>query len=167
MLYGTYLGLFGVFTFLMFPLGMHNPFFLLLFIGLSIASLFVAYYLTRTYRDRVSGGTISFAQGWWFTIVMYMYASILLGLAYYVYFRFLDHGALVAFMQGQYDLLEANGSEVLESQLAQTKEAIDLMASMTPIDIAFSRCAGNMMLGFFVGIVIALFVRRTKPQPTI
>lgn len=166
MLYGTYLGLFGIFTFLLFPLATYQSI-SLLYVAMNIASLFVAYYLTRTYRNRVAGGVITFLEGWWFTMMMYLYSSLLLAAAYYIYFRYFDNGALMAFVQSQYDLIASNASEVPAGMLAQLKEMMDMVGSMSPIDMAINRCAGNMMIGFFVGIVIALFVRRTKPQSTL
>lgn len=70
--FGTYMGVYWILKFILFPLGLSIPFLLFLFFGLTLGVPFMGYYYARTYRDKVCGGSIRFLQAWVF-IVFYVY----------------------------------------------------------------------------------------------
>ncbi|KAA6309658.1 hypothetical protein EZS27_038897, partial [termite gut metagenome] len=77
MSFGTYMGLFWIAKFSLFPLGLTNPFLLLLFLGLTLVVPFMGCYYARMFRDKVCGGEIRFIRAWIFMIFMYMFAALL------------------------------------------------------------------------------------------
>ena len=72
MLYGTYMGLFWIIKFIFLPLGLTEPMLGLLFVLLTCAVPFVAYYMTRTYCRRYVDGEFSFFSAFVFSFQIYL-----------------------------------------------------------------------------------------------
>ncbi|MCK9159420.1 MAG: DUF4199 domain-containing protein, partial [Bacteroidaceae bacterium] len=77
MKYGTYMGIFWIVKFILFPLGFTQPILSLLFIILTLGVPFLAYFLVKKYREEACGGYIRFTHALVFTIFMFMFASLL------------------------------------------------------------------------------------------
>lgn len=75
--FGTYMGIYWILKFILFPLGFHIPFLSLLFVILTLAVPFIGYHYVKMYRDKICGGSIQFSHAVLFTIFMYMFASLL------------------------------------------------------------------------------------------
>ncbi|KAA6310688.1 hypothetical protein EZS27_037483, partial [termite gut metagenome] len=60
MQFGTYMGIYWIAKFILFPLGFTYQFLFFLFIGLTLAVPFMGYHYARMFRDNVCGGTIKF-----------------------------------------------------------------------------------------------------------
>ena len=93
--FGTYMGIYWILKFILFPLGFHIPFLSLLFVILTLAVPFIGYHYVKMYRDKICGGSIQFSHAVLFTIFMYMFASLLVAVAHYAYFQFIDHGFII------------------------------------------------------------------------
>ena len=90
--FGTYMGAYWILKFILLPLMFAIPFFQLLYVILTLAVPIIGYYYVKIYRDKVCGGAIQFSHAVLFTIFMYMFASLLVAVAHYIYFQFIDHG---------------------------------------------------------------------------
>lgn len=159
--FGTFMGVYWIIKFILFPLGLVVPFLFLLYIGLTLGVPFMGYYYTKSYRNKICGGFIQFGHAWLFTIVMFMFASVLTSAAHYIYFRFLDNGHIVDTYQEMINTVsqvEVAGAAVDTSQL---QEAIDLFSTLTPADITFQILSLNVIFGSLMSIFIALFVQRS------
>ncbi len=75
--FGTYMGIYWILKFILFPLGFHIPFLSLLFVILTLSVPFIGYHYAKMYRDKICGGSIQFSHAMLFTIFMYMFASLL------------------------------------------------------------------------------------------
>ena len=93
--FGTYMGIYWILKFILFPLGFHIPFLSLLFVILTLSVPFIGYHYAKMYRDKICGGSIQFSHAMLFTIFMYMFASLLVAVAHYAYFQFIDHGFII------------------------------------------------------------------------
>lgn len=165
MLFGTYMGIFWVMKFILFPLGLTIPFLLFLFAGLTLGVPFMGYYYARTYRNRVCGGSISFLHAWVFTVFMYMFASLLTAAAHYVYFQFLDHGYVVNTVEAMVDTVAQSNLPGMESYIATYREALDAARSISPIEIAMQMVSSNVTWGAILALPTALFVmKRPKDE---
>ena len=161
--FGTYMGIFWIVKFILFPLGVEMPFLQLLFLVLTIAVPFLGYYYGRMYRNKVCGGTITFFQAWLFTLFMYMFASLLAGVAHYIYFQFLDHGYLYnTYFEiiGKMKSLKVPGSEELISQF---ENALDILGGLTPIELTMQLISQDVFYGSLLAIPTALFLMK-KPK---
>lgn len=158
--FGTYMGVYWVLKFILFPLGLTIPFLLFLFVGLTLGVPFLGYYYARLYRNKICGGYISFAQAWIFTIFMYLFASLLTAVAHYIYFAYIDGG----FVTDTYlnILNEASNSQLASMQpyMEQLQSMIELVGSMTPADITLQLLSQNVFYGTLLAIPTALFVMK-------
>lgn len=164
MQFGTYMGVYWILKFILFPLGLSLPFFQFLFIGLTIGVPFMGYYYARMYRDRVCGGYINFMQAWLFTLFMYMFAALLVAVAHYVYFQFIDHGHIFSSQEKsvQQAMDIPNLSIELKKFLQQFKNIIEVAKGFTPIEITMQLISNNVLWGSILAIPTALLVRRRR-----
>lgn len=157
--FGTYMGIFWIFKFAIFPLGFNIPFLSLLFILLTLAVPFVGYYYTKTYRDKFCAGVISFSHALLFTIFLYLFASMLTAVAHYVYFQYIDGGFVVQSYENLWNQLMTTSPGLIENKEI-IKEIIQTARSLTPIDITFQTLSGDVIWGCVLAIPTALVVMR-------
>ena len=162
MLFGTYMGIFWILKFILFPLGLTIPFLLFLFAGLTLGVPFMGYYYARTYRNQVCGGSISFPHAWVFTVFMYMFASLLTAAAHYVYFRFLDHGYVVNTVEAMVDAVAQSNLPGMENYISTYREALEAARNISPIEIAMQMVSSNVTWGALLALPTALFVMKRK-----
>lgn len=160
MLYGTYMGLFWILKFPLFPIGIRYPFFLLIYATLTVAVPFLGYYYARQYRDRVCGGSIRFINAWVFLLLIYMFAALLTAVCHYIYFSFFDKG----FIFNTYDKMidEMNNPIFKKYHYAQAKAMIREFESLTPIKITLQLISTNVFYGNILALITAPFVMKKK-----
>lgn len=160
--FGTYMGAYWVLKFILFPLGLTIPFLLFLFIGLTLGVPFMGYYYARMYRNKICGGEISFVQAWIFTVFMYMFAALLTAMAHFIYFRFIDQGFII----NTYTVLLDNALQAsvpgMGTYISQFKEAMEVVRSLSPIDITLQLLSQNVFYGSILAIPTALVVMKKK-----
>lgn len=165
MQFGTYMGGFWILKFILFPLGLTAPFLSLLFLGLTLGVPFMGYYYARMYRNQVCGGSISFPHAWMFTVFMYMFAALLVAVAHYIYFRFIDHGYIINAFESQIELLAQSGIPGIDTYIDMYNEMLATARMLTPIDITIQMVSFNVFYGSLLAIPTALFVmKRKKPE---
>ena len=108
---GAITALFWIVSFACFVGNFYNPIFGLLSFVIGAASLVFAALRLKKFRDEVLDGKMSFVRGYGYSVMTYLYASLLFAGAQFVYFQFIDHG----YLMNQY------------STIAQTKEFIEMM----------------------------------------
>ena len=128
--FGTYMGMYWILKFILFPLGFTIPFLLFLFMCLTLAVPFLGYHYAKMYRNKICGGTIGFAHACLFTLFMYMFASLLVAVAHYIYFQFIDHGFIINSYIQLWDELMTNTPALIENKEV-IKETIDTARSLT------------------------------------
>lgn len=167
MMFGTYMGVFWILKFVLMPLGMTSPFLLLLFICLTLCVPFLGYYYTKTYRDKVCGGTIGFLHAWVFDVFMYVCAALLTAVAHYVYFRFIDQGYMLDTCRQMLNTLATEDVPGMEDYVKQMKTNLDMMSSFTPTDIILGMLSTNIYYCSLLSIPTALLAmrRKTAGQP--
>lgn len=164
MLFGTYMGGFWILKFALLPLGLTVPFLLFLFMVLTLCVPFMGYYYTRMYRNQVCGGTIRFAHAWVFSVFMYMFAALFTAVAHYFYFRFIDQGYLL----NTYENILSNYTSIappqMEVYIDQLQDALEVMRSLTSVDITMQLMSQNVFYGMILAIPTALFVMKRKKE---
>ena len=92
---GAMLSVMWVASFACYVVGLANPMFTMVaFVLMVITPFFVCKRLGK-FRDEGRGGIISMGRGWAYSIFVFFYASILMALAQYVYFAYIDQGYLM------------------------------------------------------------------------
>lgn len=162
--YGAIVGLCWIFSFLSYMGGLTTPFLADIGLVLGIASVFVAGNIIRFYHN--ARQALTFGRAWWMAITLYLCATLLTAAVQYVYFKYMDHGTLA---QTYEQLLTApEYQELLQQMMPQATEGnmiqdmIDLLYSITPIQMTFQLMVYNLFLSLILSLPTALLGRRKK-----
>ena len=171
---GAVLGVYYIGKFCLFPLSLHSTLAATLFLGLTLMVPFLVFRLTRLYRDRYLGGSIDFSRAFIFTLYVMGFGSLLAAAAHYIYFAYIDGGAIVNALEQSIsqltaiDLSTLEGTEGSESTIAQFNQYIELMrntasqlSAMTPIEMTMGMLSNNVSWAIVIALPIALFAKRT------
>lgn len=133
------------------------------FVAGVVATPFVMYHRLRAFRDKVLGGTISYARATAFSAMAMGYGSLLIAAATMIYFYLIDNGLLMETLYNNIALPEVresfrqvgmNPSE-LEAQIAE-------IGKLRPIDFAFSIFCNSIVSSFFLALFLGLAGRRSE-----
>ncbi len=161
MQYGTYMGLYWIFKFFFFPLGLVMPLLELLFLVMTIAVPVIGYLFTKRYRDRYcEDGCISFFRAWVFCFLVYLFAALLTAVAHYIYFAFIDGGFLFRTYAGM--LQQLAEMEGMETMADSVNEMLDTVRQLSPIKLTMQLISQNIFYGCLLAIPTALLVMRKK-----
>lgn len=163
MRYGTLMGIFWTLKFVLFPLGMHTPMLLMAFFLLTLIVPVAGFFFVRQFRDRDCEGTISFSRAFVFTCSMYMFAALFTAVTHYIYFRYLDNGLIIGTYQDMLNQMSAMGIGTMKESIEQFQQALDLIASLSPLDITIQLITQNFFYCTMIAVPTALIVMR-KPQ---
>ncbi len=167
MLFGTYMGVFWIFKFILLPVGTTVPFFATSYLILTMLVPFMGFFYTRMYRDKVCGGGIGFVHAWLFTMFLYMFASLLTTVAHYIYFQFIDNGYLLHYALNMMDAEKLAAPKELQANYDLLREALNEFLTQTPINITVNIMSSNVMWGAILAVPTALFaMKKRKPAET-
>lgn len=161
MRYGLILGIYLILKFPLLVLGLQVPLLELLFLLLTLAVPVITWRFTRDYRNKACGGVLSFPQAWFFGMLVYAFAALVVALAHFIYFRYIDGGYIV-------DTYRAALSQIARTpgmgvSMEQIHQMLDSFAALKPSDITFQLMMQNIFWGNLVALVTALIVYR-KPK---
>ena len=163
MRYGTMMGIFWTLKFVLFPLGMQSPLLLMAFFLLTLIVPVVGFFLVRQYRDRECNGVLTFSRAFLFTSFMYLFAALFATIAHYVYFRYIDGGLIVNTYQDMLTQMEAIATADMKASLDQFQQALDIIASLSPLEISIQLITQNVFYCTLIALPTALLVKR-NPQ---
>lgn len=164
MQFGTFMGIFWIIKFTFLPLGFKIPLLQLLFILMTCFVPILGYIYIRRYRDRFCGGELSFIKGFIFTIFMYFFAALLTAVAHYIYFQFIDHGFIMNTYMEQMENIKSAVTGDLESSIDQLIENLEVISSLSPLQLTMQLISQNIFYGTLLAIPTALIARRKKKQ---
>lgn len=159
---GARLALLWVASFTCYIVGISNPLYGMVALVLMVITPFFVSRRLMKFRDEGLGGIISFGRGWGYSLYTFFYASILLALAQYVYFAYIDQGYLMqSFSQA---LTSAEARQMIEQYgMQQTiEESLEQFGQMRPIDYVLNILTVNIMIGAVLGLPIAAFIKKLK-----
>lgn len=160
MRYGTFLGLYWIFKFIFLPIGVTIPLCQLLFILLTVFGPILGYVYTRRFRDLYCGGYISFFRAFSFTFFMYMFATILVAAAHYIYFRFIDGGYLINTYIQLFEEIKPQLQGDMGAWNERMTEALNVVSSLSPLQLTFQLLSQNIFYGLLFAVPTALLTMR-------
>lgn len=174
---GAVVGVYYICKFCLFPLSLHSTMAAMLFLGLTLMVPFLIYRLVKLYRDRYLGGNIEFVRALAFALLIMGFGSLLAAAAHYIYFAYIDGGAMIGALESSIaqltaiDLSTLEGVEGNEDALAQWVQYIELMRTtvtqlqaMTPIEMTMGMLSNNISWAIVIALPITLFISMRKPQ---
>ena len=173
--FGAVVGLYNIGKFCLFPMSLHSTMAALLFLSLTLMVPYLIYRLTRRYRDQYCGGQIDFARAFIFSMYTLCFGALLASAAHYIYFAYIDGGAMVgALMQSAEQLqgvdlttLEGANTEAI-TQINQyiefIQQTIQQIQAMKPIDLTLGMLSNNVSWSIILSLPIAFFVKKSKAK---
>ena len=169
--FGAVVGLYYIGKFCLFPLSLHSTMAAFIFLGLTLMVPLLIYLLARRYRDQYCGGQVGFARAFVFSMYTMCFGSLLATVAYYVYFAYVDGGAMVGALAQSIEQLQSVDLSALEGvsadSMVQFNPYIELMSqtsqqlqAMKPIDLTLGMLSNNVSWSIIVSLPVALFVKR-------
>ena len=155
--YGTIVGLMWIVSFAFFIAGLTQPLVGNASLLIGMVSVAIAGYLIRKFRHDVAA--IRFRQAWWMSTQIFMYASLLMAIAQFVYFRFIDDGLLIRTYTEVMQQPEA--AAMMQSMMpgedvtAVVADVTAQLQQITPIQLTFEFLVYNLLLGFILSIPTA------------
>lgn len=122
----------------------------------------MGYHYARMYRNQVRGGSIGFLHAWLFTVFMYMFAALLVAVAHYVYFRFIDNGYLIDTCETLINTLDQSQVPGMETYIATYRESLEVVKTLTPIDLTLQMISSNVFWGAILALPTALCVMKRR-----
>ena len=114
------------------------------------------------FRDVGRDGIISFRRGWAYSVLVFFYAAVLLAIAQYVYFAYIDHGYLMQTVTQALETPEVNQALQQAGLQQAMKESLEQMGLLRPIDYALNVLTVNIIVGIVVGLPIAALMQRSQ-----
>lgn len=139
--FGTVVGIYYIAKFCLFPMSLRSSLAGVFFIGLTLVVPFLIYRLTRLYRDHYMGGNITFVQALTFAMLTMGFGSLLASAAHYIYFAFIDGGAMVNTLEQNIEQMESLLSMPLNETAITDSVAI---ATSVPTD-SITNISGNII----------------------
>lgn len=159
--YGLYMGIFWAVKFVFFPLGFSYPVFSFIFLLLTIMVPFVGAWFVKKIRDGVLDGRLGFWQAFLLSTNIYMYASLIAAIVHFIYFRFIDNGFILnSYLESVSQMQELLGSGEAAANIEMLKANVELMGTLSPIQIVFSLLSNNVVFGLFISLLAAVFLKR-------
>ncbi len=172
--FGVVMGAYNIVKFCLFPLSLHSTMAALLFLGLTLVVPFLVFQLAKRYRDQYCGGQIDFTRALTFSVLTMAFGALLASVAHYVYFAFIDGGAMVGALAQSIEQLQSVDLSSLEevdadavAQYGQYVEAMQQTAqqlqAMSPIEMTMGMLSNNFSWSLILSLPIALFVKKINP----
>ncbi|HKL93265.1 MAG TPA: DUF4199 domain-containing protein [Bacteroidales bacterium] len=156
--YGLILGLYLAFFYLLQVLFKSSTLIQVIGSLSSIGVLFLSYYLVKRYRDKGLGGYIRYWSAWSFGVWLYLFAGLIMSVAYFIHFQWIDPNYLSDTF---------NQSLVLLEQMNYPQETIDqLLENGIPnnIQMVVSFLFAYIVGGALLFLILAAIVRKKAPD---
>lgn len=157
---GGYIALFTILIFL-FPKSIFAN--TLNFVGL-MGTPYLCFVLSAKYRDKAWGGYIRFGQVWSFGILLFLFASLLMSVLYFVHTMYIDTDFLTNRFNENIRLLE--GLQVPKENAEFKKEIMAMFVANgvpTPIQYVFEQIWSYICGGAILFLFISPFIMRKRP----
>ncbi len=158
---GALLAVLWVASFACYVAGIAQPFYGMVALLLMVFTPFFVGLRLKKFRDVGLGGIISLGRGWGYSVYVFFYASVLLALAQYVYFAYIDQGYLMAAFHRALQSPEARQVVAQYGMQQALEESMQQFASLRPIDYALNVLTLNIMVGIVVALPISAALKRT------
>lgn len=157
---GLILGIFMIIKFCLYIIGFNQPFLQLVFIVCTLLMPYIAYRLMVLTSNKCYNGVLNFRKSFGLTFSMHLYASLIVAVAHYVYFHFLDHGKIIANYKEIVDMLSVANQPATQEGVNQLKEVLDVLGGMSAMEITMQLMSNNIFYALIISLPLALLVKK-------
>ena len=125
---------------------------------LIISTPFVVAKRLKYFRDVVREGHISFRHGLYYCIQTFFYATLLLTIVQYLWFRFMDTGMFMTQLQTNYQMI----AQAYQLTAQETKALFDAISMMKPIAWASMFMITDLVAGAILSPILAAIFAKKK-----
>lgn len=125
---------------------------------LTISTPFVVAKRLKAFRDKVRDGHISFRHGFYYCIQTFFYATLLLTIVQYLWFRFMDMGPFMSQLQANYQMV----MQAYKLTAQESKAVLDAISMMKPIAWASMFMITDLVVGAVLSPIIAAVMSKRK-----
>ena len=125
---------------------------------LIISTPFVVAKRLKHFRDFVREGHISFRHGLYYCIQTFFYATLLLTIVQYLWFRFMDTGMFMTQLQTNYQMI----AQAYQLTAQETKALFDAISMMKPIAWASMFMITDLVAGAILSPILAAIFAKKK-----
>jgi hypothetical protein len=154
MFYGLLLGMFWVIKYVFFIWGITHPTMGVVYWILTSLTIIFAYVFTKVYKILI-GGMIGFFHAWQFGILLYFFASLIVSLMHYVFYRYLAPPDYI-------DNLMNVAVDIVKELNPQAEEALNQMPVLTPIRLTLQEILANVFYGIILSMPTAALLCRKR-----
>lgn len=166
--YGLIVGLMWVLSFACFIFGLNKPLIGNLALLFGLLSIFVCEKLVRNFRYTVQ--ELRFPAVWRMSLMIYFYASLIMAMAQFIYFRFIDNGLL---QEAYSEVLQRPEAITMLQQMMPdedistvTEQALAMLGSITPAQMTGEFLIYNLFLGLMLSIPTAVLAKMGRKDPS-
>lgn len=158
--YGFAMGIYWVIKYLFLIFSNTAPVLSLIYLLLTLAVPFIAYYFTKRYRDDI-GGSISFFHAWRFGTLLYFFAALIVAVEQFIFYQF--------FAPQDYMYEAANQLIKMMKDSPFATDIIEAVGRMnfSPIHMAVMGIFNNIFYGIVLSIPVAAILCRNNATGTI
>ncbi len=162
MSYGMMLGVGLIVKFAFLPLGFRYTLCQLLFLVGTLLVPVALCYIAKLYRDNYLGGKISFMHTYTFGYLTFLFASLVVALAHFVYFEFIDRGYMYeGYMQQLASLRETAGSDASQIALLDSlTKNLQSISELSSISLTIQLLFQNIFFGAIFSLIPAFLIRK-------
>ena len=120
-------------------------------------------YLPKTwrmirFRNYALDGIMSYRRALVYCFYTFFYASLLFGVALFIYFRFIDNGRFLGVMSSAvFQMMPLYKQNGVSTQ--QLTDGLAMLEQLTPMELSFLIFIYGIMIGWFCSIFIAFFAK--------
>jgi hypothetical protein len=140
--------------------GLSSPILGMVAMLLIVVSPFFAATRLRKFRDEAREGIISFMRAYGYTVLTYFYAGLLMAIAVYAYFQFIDNGFLMGKLTEMLNTEEGQQMMKIYGMADEISQSMEELAKMRPIDYALNMLTIIISTGFILGLPTAALMKR-------
>ena len=123
-----------------------------------LSTPFVVAKRLKYFRDVVREGHISFRHGLYYCIQTFFYATLLLTIVQYLWFRFMDTGMFMTQLQTNYQMI----AQAYQLTAQETKALFDAISMMKPIAWASMFMITDLVAGAILSPILAAIFAKKK-----
>ncbi len=123
---------------------------------------FIIFYTSKSYRNNILGGYISFGQAFVFGLLVAIFASILSSIYSYIFNALIDPEYAGRVLSATRDWTESfmESKGLPESSIADALDKIDSKGSVTPLKSVRQALIGGTIFGVIISLITSAIVKK-------